>query len=191
MQLWEFLVKNGSEEVVDAARDGRSILKGLESFTYVDDRGKDQGINIRHRAKEFGALLNSTELLREERKKAKANRDKYTGVSNDAASTSFSSSSSSASRYQGFGSDTYSSGYPGNVASSPSRSAPPSQREEDVPQRAYLLYLVIYTARLTCPRSPKTEEPKVADLLSFGEDGAAPSSLLRTFLSFCTTTTPY
>lgn len=45
LQLLEYLVKNGSERVVDDARSHIATIKMLRNFYYVDDKGKDQGIN--------------------------------------------------------------------------------------------------------------------------------------------------
>lgn len=45
LQLLEYLVKNGSEHVVDDARSHISTVKLLRNFYYVDDKYKDQGIN--------------------------------------------------------------------------------------------------------------------------------------------------
>ena len=45
LQLLEFLVKHGSERVVDDARSHISTIKMLRNFHYIDDKGKDQGIN--------------------------------------------------------------------------------------------------------------------------------------------------
>ena len=45
LQLLEYLIKNGSERVVDNARDHIYELKALRNFHYIDDKGKDQGIN--------------------------------------------------------------------------------------------------------------------------------------------------
>ena len=38
-------MKNGSERVVDDARSHLSTIKMLRSFHYIDDKGKDQGLN--------------------------------------------------------------------------------------------------------------------------------------------------
>lgn len=38
-------MKNGSERVVDDARAHVSTIKMLRSFHYIDEKGKDQGIN--------------------------------------------------------------------------------------------------------------------------------------------------
>lgn len=49
----------------------------------MDDNGKDQGVNIRHKVKELIEFVQDDDRLREERKKAKKNKDKYTGISSD------------------------------------------------------------------------------------------------------------
>lgn len=101
---------------MDDARSHLSMIKMLRNFHYIDDKGKDQGINVRNRSKELSELLGDLDRVRQERKKAKQNKNKYSGVGNDAYSGSFSGSagpsfkSASGSRYGGFGSDSY---YPG------------------------------------------------------------------------------
>ena len=45
LQLLEYLVKNGSERVVDDARSHIHTLKMLRNFHYIDEKGKDEGIN--------------------------------------------------------------------------------------------------------------------------------------------------
>ncbi len=44
-----------------------------------------QGINVRNRAKELCTLLGNPDRIREERVKAKANKEKYKGLGRDAA----------------------------------------------------------------------------------------------------------
>jgi hypothetical protein len=93
MLLLDYLLKNGSERVVGVTRDHLYDMRALEHYTHTDEKGKDQGnislpsgsrifigINVRNRAKDLIALINDDEALREERKKAKKNRDKYVGV---------------------------------------------------------------------------------------------------------------
>ncbi len=43
---------------------------------------------VRHKVKEIIEFIQDDDRLRDERKKAKANRDKYVGVGSDTASTS-------------------------------------------------------------------------------------------------------
>ncbi|KAI8622462.1 hypothetical protein BC830DRAFT_567667 [Chytriomyces sp. MP71] len=85
LQLLEYLIKNGSERVVDYARDRVYELKALKNYKYTDEKGKDQGINVRNRANEIVALLGDSDRIKEERKKARENRSKYTGVSSAGA----------------------------------------------------------------------------------------------------------
>ncbi|KAI1756872.1 hypothetical protein F4782DRAFT_526547 [Xylaria castorea] len=111
LQLLEFLIKHGSERVIDDARGHITLLKMLRQFHYIDPNGKDQGINVRNRAKELADLLGDVERIRSERKKARTNKAKYTGVEGGAMGGF---SGSSGGRYGGFGSE--SAGYGGSSA---------------------------------------------------------------------------
>ncbi|KAF7974754.1 hypothetical protein HWV62_11341 [Athelia sp. TMB] len=107
LQLLEYLIKHGSERVVDDARSHISTIKMLRNFHYIDDKGKDEGINVRNRSRELTELLSDVEKIRGERRKAKANKHKYTGVGNDGGSFGgFSGGGGGGSRYGGFGSET-------------------------------------------------------------------------------------
>jgi len=81
--LLDYLIKNGSERVVTSAREHIYDLRSLENFSYVDENGKDQGINIRHKVGDMLDFVQDDDRLREERKKAKKNKDKYVGMSSD------------------------------------------------------------------------------------------------------------
>ena len=59
LTLLNYLLKNGSEKCVTSSREHLYDLKSLETFTFVDENGKDQGINIRIKAK----MINSEELI--------------------------------------------------------------------------------------------------------------------------------
>lgn len=106
LQLLEFLIKNGSERVIDDVRSHLSLIKMLRQFHYIDPNGKDQGINVRNRSKELTDLLSDVEKIRSERKKARANKKKYAGVEGGAGLGGAMSGSSSSSRYGGFGSES-------------------------------------------------------------------------------------
>lgn len=110
LQLLEFLIKNGSERVIDDARSHLTLLKMLRQFHYIDPNGKDQGVNVRNRAKELADLLSDVERIRAERKKARTTRNKYSGVEGGAG---LGGGSSSGSRYGGFGSEESGGGYGG------------------------------------------------------------------------------
>ncbi|KAM9376953.1 clathrin interactor 1a [Pholidichthys leucotaenia] len=81
--LLAHLIRNGSERVVTSAREHLYDLRSLESYHFVDENGKDQGMNVRQKVKELVEFVQDDDRLREERKKAKKNRDKYVGVSSD------------------------------------------------------------------------------------------------------------
>jgi len=105
LQLLEYLIKHGSERVIDDARSHISMIKILRNFHYVDDKGKDQGINVRNRAKEIAELLSDLDRVRQERRKAKAAKNKYIGVGSEGPSFS-----AGGSKYGGFGSESLGGG---------------------------------------------------------------------------------
>jgi len=118
LQLLEYLVKHGSERVIDDARSHISTIKMLRNFHYIDEKMKDQGINVRNRAKELAELLQDSERIRQERRKAKSNTNKFGAVSSEGAFPGSSSSSGfggSGKKYGGFSSDDYGSGSAGAV----------------------------------------------------------------------------
>lgn len=88
--MLSYLVKNGSERVVTSAREHIYDLRSLESYTFVDENGKDQGVNVRHKVRDLIEFIQDDDRLREERKKAKKNKDKYIGMSSDAMGGSMS-----------------------------------------------------------------------------------------------------
>ncbi|CAI5455052.1 unnamed protein product [Caenorhabditis angaria] len=78
--LFDYLLKNGSERFVNESREKIYELRRLESYKHTDEKGKDQGINIRHRVKLILDMLNDEDQLREERSKANSvDKSKYRG----------------------------------------------------------------------------------------------------------------
>ncbi|RUS75093.1 hypothetical protein EGW08_017147, partial [Elysia chlorotica] len=84
--LLTYLIKNGSERVVTSTREHIYDLRGLENYSFTDEQGKDQGLNVRHKVKELLDFIQDDDRLRDERKKAKKTKDKYVGVSSEAMS---------------------------------------------------------------------------------------------------------
>lgn len=109
--LLNYLIKNGSERVVTSTREHVYDLRGLENYSFTDEQGKDQGLNVRHKVKELLEFIQDDDRLRDERKKAKKTKDKYVGVSSDAMG--FGSSSMYSDRY-----DEEPRGYRDRVANS-------------------------------------------------------------------------
>lgn len=42
-------MKNGSERVVTSSREHIYDLRSLENYTFVDENGRDHGVNVRHK----------------------------------------------------------------------------------------------------------------------------------------------
>jgi len=74
--LLDYLLKTGSEQVVDACRENVHQVRTLRDFQYVED-GKDHGVNIRERAKQIVSLLEDDERYKTEREKTLAARERY------------------------------------------------------------------------------------------------------------------
>lgn len=76
LTLLDYLLHAGSENVVIYFRDNIYIVKTLKEFQYVDDYGKDQGANVRQKAKDITNLLQDESRLREERRARASMRDR-------------------------------------------------------------------------------------------------------------------
>lgn len=85
LQLLDYLIRHGSERFIDDTRCSMSLIRMLESFHYVDSQGRDQGINVRSRAKALVELLSDDNKVRAERKKARETSKKYRGVAGGTA----------------------------------------------------------------------------------------------------------
>ncbi|KAM3726097.1 Clathrin interactor [Dirofilaria immitis] len=84
LTLLHYLLKNGSERVVSNARDHLFEMRTLESYKFIDEKGKDQGLNVRHRVSVLFELIQDDDKLKAERKKAKLEgKEKYKGYSKD------------------------------------------------------------------------------------------------------------
>lgn len=83
MLLLDYCIKNGSERVLSNVREHTYCLRSLSSFHYKDQDGKDQGINVRTKAKNMIEFIRDTDRVQEERDIARKNRGNYVGVSNN------------------------------------------------------------------------------------------------------------
>src|SRR5947209_305366 len=100
--LLHHLLLHGSDRVVRAAQDRLYEIRSLQDYHVVYEPGfnldaiippsgtetKDGELNVRVKAKELVELVQDEERLREERKKARKNRDKYVGIGSDRMMTS-------------------------------------------------------------------------------------------------------
>lgn len=74
--MLDYCLHAGSENVVIYFRDNIYIIKTLKEFQYVDEDGKDQGANVRQKAKDITNLLADEGRLREERRSRANMRDR-------------------------------------------------------------------------------------------------------------------
>lgn len=81
LTLLDYCLHAGSENVVIYFRDNIYVIKTLKEFQYVDEYGKDQGANVRQKAKDITNLLSDDTRLREERRARAHMRDRMTSRS--------------------------------------------------------------------------------------------------------------
>jgi epsin len=101
LTLIEFLVKNGSELVIEACRDKVYKVRSLENFNFYEGT-VDRGSGVREKSKQIVELLGSNDMIREERAKANNLRNKFVGIGNDGSRGS-TGSISQGSNYSGSG----------------------------------------------------------------------------------------
>ncbi|EGN97248.1 hypothetical protein SERLA73DRAFT_161383 [Serpula lacrymans var. lacrymans S7.3] len=76
LTVLDYCLHAGSENVVIYFRDNVYIIKTLKEFQYIDEDGKDQGANVRQKAKDITNLLQDEARLREERRSRASMRDR-------------------------------------------------------------------------------------------------------------------
>lgn len=67
LTLVDYLLHAGSENVILYFKENIYIIKTLREFQYIDDEDKDQGANVRQKAKGIVSLLQDEARLRHER----------------------------------------------------------------------------------------------------------------------------
>lgn len=88
MTLMEYLIKTGSERVAQQCRENIYAVQTLKDFQYIDRDGKDQGVNVREKAKQLVILLKDEERLREERIHALKTKEKMAQTTSGVHSSS-------------------------------------------------------------------------------------------------------
>ncbi|CAG7850881.1 Epsin-1 [Serendipita indica DSM 11827] len=78
LTLLDYCLHAGSENVVIYFRDNVYLVKTLKEFQYIDEFGKDQGANVRQKAKDITNLLQDEARLRQERRSRASMRDRMT-----------------------------------------------------------------------------------------------------------------
>uniref|UniRef100_A0AAY4AIR9 ENTH domain-containing protein n=1 Tax=Denticeps clupeoides TaxID=299321 RepID=A0AAY4AIR9_9TELE len=101
MTLMEYLIKTGSERVAQQCRENIYAVQTLKDFQYIDRDGKDQGVNVREKAKQLVTLLKDEERLREERIHALKTKEKMAQTSSASSAPSAPGLGGSVSLHQG------------------------------------------------------------------------------------------
>lgn len=109
LMLLDYLVKTGSERVAAQCKENIYAITTLKDFQFIDRDGKDQGTNVRERAKQLVSLLQDEDRLKAEREKSLKNKERFskstTGIGSHAGShVGYSSANTSGAI--GLGSDT-------------------------------------------------------------------------------------
>ncbi|KAL0947979.1 hypothetical protein HGRIS_010605 [Hohenbuehelia grisea] len=76
LTVLDYCLHAGSENVVIYFRDNLYVIKTLKEFQFIDEDGKDQGANVRQKAKDITNLLQDEARLREERRTRASMRDR-------------------------------------------------------------------------------------------------------------------
>ncbi|KAG0716365.1 Epsin-2 [Chionoecetes opilio] len=74
--LLEYLIKTGSEKVADQCKENIFAIETLKDFQYFEEN-KDQGMNVREKAKALVTLLKDDERLRNERVRALKAKERF------------------------------------------------------------------------------------------------------------------
>ncbi|KAF0037691.1 hypothetical protein F2P81_010565 [Scophthalmus maximus] len=79
LTLLDYLLKTGSERVAQQCRENAFTIQTLRDFQYVDRDGRDQGANVREKARQLVCLLRDEERLRQERSQALKTKERMAG----------------------------------------------------------------------------------------------------------------
>ena len=66
-----------SEKVAQQCKENFHAIKTLTSFQHIDADNKDQGMNVREKAKQLVAMLSDDERLKNERAKALKAKERF------------------------------------------------------------------------------------------------------------------
>jgi len=93
LELLRYLIMHGSSRVIDEVQDALYHIRSLQDFRYIDSvTHKDEGANVRMKAKQVIDLVSDERLLQEERQKSK---ELYLKVANSGGASRFGGISSS------------------------------------------------------------------------------------------------
>ncbi|MGH0137380.1 UNVERIFIED_CONTAM: hypothetical protein FKN15_030560 [Acipenser sinensis] len=88
LTLLDYLLKTGSDKVAHQCKENVFTIQTLKDFQFVDRDGKDQGINVREKAKQLVALMRDEERLKQERANALKTKERMSAVATGISSSS-------------------------------------------------------------------------------------------------------
>ncbi|KAM4598658.1 epsin-3 isoform 2-T3 [Polymixia lowei] len=88
LTLLDYLIKTGSERVAQQCRENIYTIQTLRDFQYTDRDGRDQGVNVREKAKQLVALIRDEEKLKQERTQAIKTKERMAGAATSLGSGS-------------------------------------------------------------------------------------------------------
>lgn len=80
LTLLDYLIKNGSNKVLQECNENLIAVQTLKDFQFLDRDGKDHGINVREKAKQIVSLLKDDERIKQEREQAQTTRRRMSQV---------------------------------------------------------------------------------------------------------------
>ncbi|KAA8491897.1 Epsin-2 [Porphyridium purpureum] len=175
LELLKHLLFYGSARCLDEARDARYHIQALEGFRFIDPRnGKDEGQNVRTKAKEVFELIENPKKLEEEREKSKALKSKI-GITPTSGSDYYSGSSDYYSQQTGSRSGAGAGHYGGHGSGDPSSYTYNYDEELDGPRPGSTGADPNAGTQIAISE-PEVEEPvQMDDLLGFSDDVVRPS----------------
>lgn len=87
LTLLEYLLKTGSDRIPQQCVENIHIIKILVEYRFTDKDGKDQGVNVREKAKIVMVLIEDEEKRKEERDSAMKTKDKLTKAPSASSAT--------------------------------------------------------------------------------------------------------
>lgn len=87
----DYIIKTGSERVAQQCRENLFAIQTLKDFQFIDKDGKDQGMNVREKAKQLVALLKDEDRLKNERARALKAKERFAQASSGIGSDSMKS----------------------------------------------------------------------------------------------------
>ena len=76
LTVLDYIIKTGSEKVAQQCKENIYAIQTLKDFQYTEDN-KDQGMNVREKAKQLVSLLKDDERLKNERAKALKAKERF------------------------------------------------------------------------------------------------------------------